>query len=218
MAKVLSPLHSSEARGRVGGLVYNTWRGIRTVKTHTDPDHEDDPKRVAHKLIVQAAGARWRDLTGEQRAAWTAFADLHPETDWTGTPKRLAGYHWYVRVQTKRQDLDVGYNDTPPVDQVLCSISRLVIFTSFGDAYLQWDPAGPYDPDTTRVEIYATGPHSPGRSPTLHEATRFGYGDMVTGFTYIGGTPGDWMTYFARPILTSGLMGPWASVKQQIPP
>jgi hypothetical protein len=217
MAKVLSPLHSSEARGRCGGLVYNTWRGIRTVKTHTDPDHEDDPKRVAHKLIVQAAGARWRDLTGEQRAAWTAFADLHLEVDWTGTPKRLAGYHWYVRIQTKLKDLGLAYIDTPPTDQVLCSITDLHISTALGDAYLNWTVLGDYDVDNTKIDIWSVGPHSPGRSPTLHEATHYIYDALVYGWTYIGGNPGDWYTIFARPIVTSGLTGQWASVKQEIP-
>ena len=34
MAKVINPLLSVEARGRMGGIVYNTWHGISYAKAH----------------------------------------------------------------------------------------------------------------------------------------------------------------------------------------
>ena len=217
MAKVTQPLGSGEARGKVGNLIYNTWRGIRTVRTCTPPDHEDDPKRVAHKLIVQAAAQRWRDLTGAERAAWTAYADVHLDLDWTGSPKRLAGYHWYVRVQTKRKDLDQDYLDTPPTSEITCNLGNLSLSAFYGDIYLNWQKIGTYDPDTTMVDVWQTALHSPGRSPTLHEATHMLYDHMSSDMTYVGFNVGDTATLFARPVTLAGLTGPWSKLKFTVP-
>lgn len=50
MAKVTLPLMSAEARGKVGGLIYNTWRGNSTVKIKKAPAQP----RTARQLLIRA--------------------------------------------------------------------------------------------------------------------------------------------------------------------
>lgn len=172
MAKVVQPLGSTEARGRVGGLVYNTWRGISTVKRHTDPAHEDDPLRQQHKLRVQLAGQRWRTLTEDQRSAWRAWARDQREPHWTGVDKILPGYHWYVRINTRLQDLGLDWRDWPP-DRILTNhIWNLRASAEIPDLVVQWNYPTPPPLPSDYIDIWLCGPHSPGRHPTLHDAHR----------------------------------------------
>jgi hypothetical protein len=213
MAKVTNPLNSTEARGRVGGLVYNTWRGLHTVKTHTPPGHQDDPKRQAHKAIVTAAGQRWQTLTQDQRDAWNHFAGTHPDLDWTGKPLRLAGYHWYVRIQTRRQDHDQGYDDNPPTIVVPWMPINIHDEPFEDEIIVQWDTQDGFPELELYVDVFAAGPHSAGRNATLHDATRVGYTRYEFAAFGSAGHPAGWYTLFLRCIHVAGLTGPWQSIR-----
>lgn len=91
MAKVLNPLMSNEARGKVNGLIYNTWRGISTVKTFKAPTKAKTPLQLAIMAKMTTISKAWGNLTNSQRSAWTVFADNHLRTDWTGNPIRMTG-------------------------------------------------------------------------------------------------------------------------------
>lgn len=209
MAKVTQPLGSAEARGRVGGYVYNTWRGLHTVKTHKAPAHESDPLRQAHKAIVQAAGIRWQSISPERRSSWNQFANEHPDIDWTGNPKRLPGYAWYVRIQTRLIDIGATYIDDPPSAFSLPLISGLAASYEPGDGliYLSFSmslPVGTFFSDT-----WSTRPLSAGRTPSLHDAYRRvilpDYVDPVTWEPPGAGTYTVWL----RMIRDNGLLTPW---------
>jgi hypothetical protein len=218
MAKVLNPLNSTEARGRVGGLVYNTWRGIRTVKTHTQPQHQDDPKRQAHKLIVQEAGIRWSSITTEQRTAWDHFASLHPNIDWTGAKIRLAGYHWYVRIQTTLIDTGNLYIDDPPTELHSWFPSDLTAASPAGDIVIEWTGSGLPLADRHYLDVWWTKPLSAGRHPSIHEATRHGYCSGEDNTYIIQSAPTGYYTLFLRTICVSGLRGTWHRFPVYVPP
>lgn len=213
MAKVLNPLNSSEARGRVGGLVYNTWRGIRTVKTHTDPAHQDDPKRQAHKNVVQAAGLRWQTLTDLQRAAWHHYANEHPDLDWTGRPLRLAGFHWYVRIQVRMIDAGWDYIDDPPSDFCRLTINVFTAEQVGNLVRLVWDLPITDPLDEYQIAFFRTKPLSPGRNPTLHDAYYLQYALYAWGtIDDEGPAPGTY-TYWARPIRINGTVATWLKAR-----
>ena len=45
MPKVFRPLFSDQARGGFQGVVFNTWRGINTVKKNTSPSENSTDRR-----------------------------------------------------------------------------------------------------------------------------------------------------------------------------
>jgi hypothetical protein len=209
VAKVLDPLHSVEARGRVGGLVYNTWRGIRTVKSHTDPTHQDDPKRHAHFLKIRDAGKRWGTLDPSQRAAWGDFSNEHLDIDWTGKPVHLAGYHWYVRVQVHLKDLNLDYVDDPPVDLCLWTPGPISIDSELPLVWLMYPSPLPPSQYDTYMQVFSAGPHPPGRKMSLHDATLQDFNDAYEGFSSLYYPDPGYYTWFLRPVRFSGMVGTW---------
>ncbi len=97
MPKVKNPLMSQEARGGIGGFVYNTWRGISYVKTNTSPTGQGTALRLLAQSLMTSVSKLWKGLTDAQRAAWSQFGTDHPVTDWTGSPKRLTGMNWFCK-------------------------------------------------------------------------------------------------------------------------
>jgi hypothetical protein len=209
MAKVLNPLNSSEARGRVGGLIYNTWRGIRTVKSHTDPAHQSDPKRQAHKNIVQAAGQRWRTITPAQRSAWDHFANQHPDIDWTGRPVRLAGFHWYVRIQVRLHDISLGYIDDPPQGPCLLRTKQFNLETTGYTIRAQDFYYDPPESDGHRIQFWISRPHSIGRKITIHDIYYHGWEMADAGAYYFEDLTIGYYTVFAREIRENGMIATW---------
>jgi hypothetical protein len=209
LAKVINPLNSSEARGRIGGLIYNTWRGIRTVRTYTPPAHESDPLRQAHKNIVQAAGQRWSTISFQQRAAWAHFANAHPDIDWTGTPKRIAGYHWYVRIQTRLIDSGGTYIDDPPTDFVDRSLDGPFAYYYASNINLTWmyEPAHPHW--SAYYDTWIAGPFTAGKTPSIKDAKRVVIIPTHSTPYVLGPFSTGWWTVFMRPMLPSGMVGTW---------
>lgn len=91
MAKLLNPLMSNEARGKMNGLIYNTWRGISTVKTFKAPTKAKTALQLAIMAKMSVISKAWQNLTQSQRDAWAVYADNHLRPDWTGNPVRITG-------------------------------------------------------------------------------------------------------------------------------
>lgn len=97
MAKVLAPLMSLAVRGKEGGIVFNTWRGINTAKSATSPVQPNSSAQLDIRDHVTTASRAWASLSNVQRTGWNDYANAHTESDWTGAAKRLTGQNWYVR-------------------------------------------------------------------------------------------------------------------------
>lgn len=204
MAKVLNPLNSSEARGRVGGLVYNTWRGHRTVKTHTNPTNQGIGLRGAQFAIIVAAGKRWKGISASQRAAWETYAVLHPDPDWTGQPKRIAGYHWFVRCNVNTYRAFLSWTDDPPPNPCLLDLVTLTPEMDYSDVKLTWTLATALSDPPYILQIWRTKPLSAGINPTLHDAYFLGHQNALLYEYYdLGPQPGSY-TYWARIIHYTG--------------
>lgn len=97
MAKVVQPLMSLEARGKMGGLVYNVWRGLNTVKAFKSPVQPGSVDQLTMRAKLTDATRAWGSLSAANRQTWIDYADAHLETDWTGANKRLTGQNWFCR-------------------------------------------------------------------------------------------------------------------------
>jgi hypothetical protein len=170
LATVVNPLGSSEARGRVGGVIYSTWRGRRTVRTFTPPGHEDDPLRQAQKALVQAQGQRWSTISPPDRFAWNHYADTHPVIDWTGSPKRLAGYHWFVRCNSLLVRMNRPTIDSPPTWHVDFTLEPLGAAFTEDEYVVYWSLNTETPGRQCWVTIWHAQYSSPGRTPSLHDA------------------------------------------------
>lgn len=216
MPKVKNPLLSMEARGGIAGLVYNTWRGINTVKVNTSPTGQGTPLRLAAQARLIQASQLWRGLTEVQRAAWRQYAIDHPVADWTGSPKRLTGQNWFVgcAVQLLRQ-ADTPSN-TPPSTAAPDAIVGISPSFTAGNLAVSWTL--PITGALT-IEFWVVGPLSAGIAAKI-EQTKFsarGAASVTQPLTLVT-TPGigRW-TVFGRVIDDdNGLVSTWQSDYVQV--
>jgi hypothetical protein len=216
MAKLTQPLGSSEARGKVGGLVYNTWRGISYVRSKVTPEAKEPGLREAMMAYTIAAARRWADLSDAQRTAWYNFSLQHLEPDWTGNDKRLLGYHWYVRINVRTQWHFADWQDAPPDHP--CRAGQALPYATAGADYFElswtWNvpPADPW----YYLEIWITPPLSAGRNATIKDARFLTYETLSTCYLFQGGlTPGTY-TIFTRQITKQGMIGVFESCRFSI--
>jgi len=217
MAKVVGPLHSSEARGSVGSLTYNTWRGISTVKARTGPATQYTADQIALRALTANCTASWQSISDTSRSAWRDYATKHTDPHWTGNPQRITAYNWYVRINVRRQLLGQSIDTTPP------SETCLVAPTNFRAVYdelaiiINWYPTASAPPATYFMELWLSGPHSPGLTPTIKQAKRLIATPYKNGsYIFTAGSTGTW-TFFGRPIRINGVAGEFRSSRATWP-
>jgi hypothetical protein len=212
MAKLIGPLHSTEARGRVDSLVYNTWRGIRYVKRHTPPTQPMSDIQELHRIRFANVQLSWAALTDAQRAAWHTYAQQHPVLDWTGVPKRLSGHNWFMRCGVHNQavylPIPTDPPDLPPPPGPLWCTARQA---GYGLEF-EWGPAYPNPLEPYWAVVWRAGPVSLGATPRFeHAAFRiyYVYGDLYGA----EGPDGDGRyAYWIRGISDhTGLVSPWVT-------
>lgn len=207
MAKVIGPLHSSEARGRMGGLVYNTWRGVATVKAKHAPSQPRTSLQLAVRAVAISLSRLWASCVNQ--ASWNAYAALHPTVDGMGNSVRATGANWYLALNTRLKRMGTAAVETAP------TVAAPAAIEGFG-AQLS---SGAYSPTWTAptlaadgVEVWADGPHSPGRIGSLAKARYLSFwtGDQ-SGLGSVAAALGSY-TLFARGVsLVDGQVSVWVS-------
>lgn len=209
MAKVLNPLNGTEARGRIGGLVYNTWRGINYVKTQTAPAQP----RSSRVLLIRAWSTYlvrlWATLTANERKSWNDYAQSHTETDGMGLTKRLTGLNWFVRCNIRLMDIGVTPVHTAPA---VAAPDPIVSYQAL-DGVLSSQQIWELGPGTDLlVDIFKVGPHSVGSFAKIerckHDSyTAYEVNDLTISNLFVGR-----YTFFARILSeTNGLVSAWKS-------
>ena len=209
MAKLIGPLHSAEARGRVGGLVYNTWRGLSYAKAQCAPSQ---PRT---KLVLQIRAwttylvRAWQGLSDAQRATWQEYATSHTETDGMGAPKRLTGLNWWVR--NNLRSLHMGLSGFVSVPQVAAPAAPAAFNAAngVGESIVTWTAT---EGTKMNVGISVVGPHSAGKQGKLTRAKHNSYTAGEAGTVTITLTIPGTYTIFGRVINEdNGLASTWVS-------
>ncbi len=171
MAKVVQPLMSLEARGKMGGLIFNVWRGICTVKAFRSPVQPNSTAQLDMRKTMTDATRAWAALTAAQRLGWNNYAVDHLESDWTGASKRLTGQNWYVRCYV----MVLLCGGTPVSTAPIASAPAALVGAGF--AYVAGPPkkvtltwTAPVAA-TSFIQIWATSALSAGRIPKFEMAT-----------------------------------------------
>lgn len=209
MAKLIGPLHSAEARGRVSGLIYNTWRGIAYAKAFCAAAQPRSQRQLQIRAWSMEFVRTWGRLTQAQRDAWNAYAVAHPEIDWTGNPKRLTGLNWYLRCSVRLADMGAAIQPLPPITAAPGSPAAFVAADGVLQSVLTWTATGGTD---MTLDAWIIGPHSAGILAKIERCKHEAYADGETGTETITGLFPGVYTIFARMIdEDNGLASTWVS-------
>ena len=220
MAVVTGPLHSSEARGKIGGkngLVYNTYRGRSYVKANATPINQYSDPRVAARLLNVTVHDAWAALSSKQRSDWDHFADKHTIGSWTGTDKRLSGWNWFVKANTPLLQSNTTLLTNPPNPITGIIIPEITYQFLEGEHYLFWTPATPAMTPAWKLVFWRTANHDLTVHPSIKKAKREAYESEQQGNYIFGATSGDIFTYYVIPHSTQGISMPPIRVLIELP-
>jgi len=116
MAKVRSPLHSIDLRGRIAdGFVFTVWRGINCLRTFVMPSQPKTQRKEQIWKTTPRVTRAWGGITDQERASWEAYALLLKPTDPTlGRESHWSGYNAYLSVNRVLADAGLPLAIQPP--------------------------------------------------------------------------------------------------------
>ena len=211
MAKVKNPLNSAEARGGISGLVYNTWRGISTVKVGTSPTGQGTARRLIAQGLMTTVSKLWAGITQAQRDAWNAYALVHLMPDWTGNNKRLTGMNWFTMCNVHLVRLGIATISDAPEIAPPAAPSGVILAPLTGGLTLARTT-----PNTTAewLDVFLVGPKSAGEVGKL-EMAKWHYATISSAtfpYAIVAAAAAGRYTAFVKAINTAtGLPGPYVS-------
>ena len=210
MAVLLAPQGSAEARGRLGGIVHNTWRGISYAKAKTSPAQPRSKRQLQIRAWTTMLVRYWGStLSDTNREYWNDYATSHLDLSWTGNPKRLSGLNWFVRCNLRIMDLGVPILTAPPVQAAPDAPTHFAAADGALQSVVTWDAFGGTD---ITVDIYLVGPHSKGLQAKIERASHFAFPGGEEGTITLTPLRVGRYTVFARAIRElEGLTSPWVS-------
>lgn len=207
MAKVIGPLFSTEARGRVGGLVYNTWRGISYVKAQCAPAQPRTARQLAIRSFTIRLVRLWQSLPVLTMDAWNEYARTHLLTDGMGVGKRLTGCNWFVGLNLRLIDMGLTINTIPPPGVAPDPPLLFQAADGVNESVLTWTPTAGA---ALTFQIFKVGPHSPGVLGKIERAKFVVYNPGEDGTITIASLGPGTYDFFARAMHESnGQVSTW---------
>jgi hypothetical protein len=200
---------SSEARGRVGGTVYNTWRGIRYAKQQTSPAQPRSIRQLQIRAWAVYLVRLWATIGDDARLLWNNYAVEHPDIDWTNRSRRLTGLNWFVRVNTRLLDIPKPIITSPPTAAAPNPLELFAAADGSGSSVLTWTATADWG---DYVQVFVQGPHSAGAKSSIHKAKLNQYAQGPSGTATLASLPAGTYDVWARVVYQdTGLASAWVA-------
>ncbi len=135
MAKVKFGAIATDARNKVGGIVYSKNQYGAYVRTKVSPANPQSNYQSNVRNSFADLSVNWGStLTAAQRANWIAFAADHKVTDVFGAQLTLSGLATYQRINRILYQLGLAYIATPPADLDVVALLTAVATPAAGAA------------------------------------------------------------------------------------
>lgn len=208
MAKVILPLGSQAARGKVSSWIYNTWRGLNTVKSFAVPTNPQSTRQLLTRGYLTTLSRAWAGLTAGQRADWATWAAENPVTDWTGNSYAMTGLNAYLKLNSVVLDMGASAVATPPAAAGPGAIVAFAASDASGTTVVTWTSPGG---TATKTDIWLYRMNSAGCTPTLVKARHNSYTTAETATKTISSlSAGTYAVYGRHVNETTGQVGSWS--------
>lgn len=208
MAIVTGPLHSSEARGKIGGpegLVYNSYHGHSYVKQNATPKIEYSDLQKATRLLMVDVIAFWRSISELDRSTWSQFSQTHLFPHWTGTDKRLTPWAWFARCNFRLRQLGEPMISTPPYPIADYSIRGLSASWSSPTLSVIWTPAASPPVPAWYLIFWLSHGHEITVHPSIKLCARAIAQPEQSGSALLTPEAGHFVTLYAQPVSLQGI-------------
>lgn len=117
MAKVTFGALVTEARNKLGGIVYSRNRHGAYSRIKITPPNPKTAAQIYTRATFKQASQHWTTgLSDAQRTAWIAFATAHGPTDGPFEKGDISGFQWFMRLNAARNWAFNLFIDNPPSD------------------------------------------------------------------------------------------------------
>ena len=167
MAKVIYGGGVAGIQGKVGGSVHSRTRGGPSMRNKAKPNNPATPAQMAQRAQLSRLSQAWRQLTQEQREAWTNEAEGTVRKGVCGNIINLTGHQLFVRVNSLRESNgDATAASTPPgmaefAESVFGTTDNFSAAVGASNILV---PLGSGGVEGIRVAIWATAARSPGKA------------------------------------------------------
>jgi len=103
MAKIIGPVQSFEARGKLGATVFGMWRGIQWARQHFIPANPQTANQVNIRTALTLMVAEWQSQTSTEQDLWSDAAKGKP----------LSGYNLFMQAGLDEYISQLGISTTP---------------------------------------------------------------------------------------------------------
>lgn len=154
MARVKPSSLVGDIRGKVGGSVFQGYRGGIFVRSSVSPINKLSTTQLKTRQITSELQDRWRNLSGVERQAWELYTQnvlVHQKNNHL---KSVSGHQYYLKCNHYRVQYDFTPFDVPNVGQ---AINENAIWTAsrYGDHLLMF-PSRPLDEGTEFFVLFLT--------------------------------------------------------------
>jgi hypothetical protein len=212
MSKILLGDLITDMRGSTGGNTYSKGvGGCHIRKNKVIPSISTTERQMVVRGEMSFLSNYWRELSDEQRSAWSTYAGTHPIPDVFGVPRIYPGYEYFEKFNffLLENGLDLML-DAPLAEATPLSPEGYIEGSAgAGEFSLQTDR---YFGSTNIVDVWKFGPASAGRHPQISDVRHLCYMDIGTaGLPQVFSCAEGRVTIFARAIHPElGLISPFA--------
>lgn len=205
--KIKAPLHSMDARGRMGvGFVLSNWRGTSVARVFVVPRNPRSSRQLTIRALMTSASREWTSLTDAFRLGWTVYSTEQSRKNIFGQSITASGFNEYCALFVLASDIG-----GTPVSEAPITVGPLMVT----DGVIEGGAlAGEIDVDWTAgqggfVDVWMSKLLPAGRAPKESDYVHNSYTADVTATKTISGlTTGGKYAVRIRQIFDNGQSGP----------
>lgn len=203
--------------GSIGGQTYSHNKGGPYVRRRSIPTNPNSERQQAVRTILGILSAAWTNtLTAAQRATWSVYAEANTVQNALGQAIKLTGLAWYLRCGARLLDAGgTAPTDAPTVPAPTGFATFTPAFSSATAVDVTYTAALGAD---ERLQLWMTGPNTPGASPNFGQAILVGYSAAMAAspisFTLPRAVAVDsYSTFFGARLDAQGLISAYESLR-----
>lgn len=206
--KIRGPLHSIDARGRMGvAFVLSIWRGLNYARVLAIPTNPQSSRQLSIRGFLTTLSRLWAALTDAQRTAWEEYADAQTRKNVFGQAVKASGINEYIALGVVAEDAGETAVSDPPVTDEPAYPAELEVNPGEvgGNISIEWSAT-----DGDFIDIWITPQLGAGRKAYPTDFRHLHYEAIAT-LSYIVAdlVPEGIYGVKARAIRNSGQVGPY---------